>query len=76
MQADIHYAPTLDCLNDGSTSFWYDRNLNSTNDETTSDLVVTTRDLDLMEPADRDGDMVETIPEAIANRGHTLPTAP
>lgn len=73
---DIHYAPTLDCLYNGSTTFWYDRDLDRNTNESAADLTVTPSDLDLMEPYDLDGDFNATIPEAIENRGYSLPAAP
>ncbi len=70
--ADILYAPTNDCTYDGTGSFWYDRNLNTSNDEAASDINVfasgSTPLLDLMGP----GVSVD-IPTEIARRGFTKP---
>lgn len=77
--SDLRYAPTNNCQYDGDGSFWYDRNLNLTDDETPADLIVTpgsSNPLDLMAATDSDGDGVATIAEKIATRGYNPPVAP
>ncbi len=63
--SDIRYAPADTCTYTGST-FWYDRNLSGTNDETASDITVSTPDLMGLSTA-------ATIAEAIAARGYSIP---
>lgn len=73
---DIHYAPTVSCLYDGSGSFWYDRDLDRQPFELSSDIVVTTATLDLLQPYDLDLDSNATITEALEFRGYRLPSVP
>ncbi len=64
--ANIRYAPTDACTYSGSSSFWYDRNLNGSNDETAADLTVTTPDLMGLGSS-------ATIADAITARGYSIP---
>ena len=72
--SDILYAPTNDCTYDGSGTFWYDRNLNTANDEGSTDLVVGAvgsgipPELDLMQKGTS-----ADIPTKIASRGYVKP---
>jgi hypothetical protein len=71
--SDITYAPTNNCAYDGSGSYIYDTDLdNDLSDETASGAITP----DLMGAFDLDGDTVATVPEAIENRGYTLPEIP
>ncbi|MFC4158561.1 hypothetical protein [Chitinimonas lacunae] len=63
--ANIRYAPTDACTNT-SGSFWYDRNLDNLNNETSTDLLVSTPDLFGLGSS-------STIAEAIAARGYVIP---
>ena len=77
--SDMRYAPTNSCQYDGTDSFWYDRNLDNTANETAADLAVTSTSanpFDLMEAIETDGDGTPTIAEAIAARGYDEPVAP
>ncbi len=75
--SNITYAPTNTCAYDGSGTFLYDRNLDSSLlDESSSTVVVTdpvTVVLELDLYAATSG---LTMWETIQNRGYTLPTAP
>ena len=77
--SDMRYAPTNSCQYDGTDSFWYDRDLDGTVNETTDDLAVTptsANPFDLMAAVETDGDGTPTIAEAIAARGYDEPVAP
>jgi hypothetical protein len=73
--SDIRYAPTRNCLNT-SSSFKYDRNLNGTLDESAAELSLSSLELDLMQPADTNGDGTATIEEKLVSRGYLAPVAP
>ncbi len=72
--SDILYAPTNSCTYDGSDSFWYDRDLNTSTNEASEDLIVgasgsgLTPLLDLMGPG-TSADM----PAKIASLGFVKP---
>lgn len=73
--SDILYAPTNDCTYDGSSSFWYDRNLSGTIDEASSDLIVGASGSGLIPLLDlMDSGSDPDIATRIANRGYTKPS--
>ena len=78
--SDIIYAPTNSCLYEGTpANFWYDRDLDGTNNEADTDVHVYTGapsgylSLDLMAAIDADGDTVATVAEKLASRGFNQP---
>ncbi len=82
--SDITYAPTNSCIYDGATGsaiFWYDRNLNNTQDEASTDLLVGTGyenagtglEFDLLEVGNGRTDIWDTI---INDRNFQLPDYP
>ncbi|MCP4089996.1 MAG: hypothetical protein GY746_09405 [Gammaproteobacteria bacterium] len=79
--SDITYAPTQNCMYDGSGTFLYDRNLNSTLDEPSTDLLVgvgygtagTGLEFDLMDVGTGRTDIWDTI---TTDRNFTLPAYP
>lgn len=67
--SDITYAPTNDCTYEGEPAgFWYDRDLNRTEDEAAGDIEVSAKDLDLLAPTGKG-----TVPELIEARGFVQP---
>ncbi len=80
--SDITYAPTNACTYEGGGSFDYDRDLDGTLGEGDTVNVVKSRaagtgelDFDLFPAADSTYSSM-TLPEAMAARGYTAPTAP
>lgn len=77
--SDIVYAPTNSCTYEAA-GFWYDRDLDTANDETDAQIQVYASgapdgymNLDLMEAVDTDGDGTATVGEKIAQRGFNQP---
>ncbi|WP_444997733.1 hypothetical protein [Aliikangiella sp. IMCC44359] len=71
--SDIAYAATNSCSYDGTGSFTFDTDLDGDLSDETAAAAISA---DLMSAFDLDSDGTATIPEAIQNRGYTLPTIP